>query len=87
MIFLLVELSHAVVNSVPPSKKPCELAVPSVACPKMLKTFTNLPILIFIPELDAESLSHSGKTSQECPTVLEYGHIKRSRSTVVLNLT
>src|SRR5208283_140326 len=36
-----------VANSVPPSKKPCELAVPSVACPKMLKTFTNLPILTF----------------------------------------
>ena len=31
-----------------PPKKPCELAVPSVACPKMLKTFTNLSILTFI---------------------------------------
>ena len=31
-----------------PPKKPCELAVPSVACPKMLKTFTNLSILTLI---------------------------------------
>jgi hypothetical protein len=48
-IFLLVESSNGVVYSVPPSKKPCELAVPSLACPKMLKTLTNLPILTFIP--------------------------------------
>jgi hypothetical protein len=48
-IFLLVEPSNGVANSVPPSKKPCELAVPSVACPKILKTFTNLPIFTFIP--------------------------------------
>jgi hypothetical protein len=48
-IFLLVEPSNGVANPVPPSKKPCELAVPSVACPKILKTFTNLPILTFIP--------------------------------------
>jgi hypothetical protein len=47
-IFLLVEPSNGVANSVPPSKKPCELAVPSVAGPKMLKTFTNLPILTII---------------------------------------
>jgi len=40
-IFPLVEPSNGVANSVPPSKKPCELAVPSVARPKMLKTFTN----------------------------------------------
>ena len=46
-IFLLVEPSNGVANSVPPSKKPCELAVPSVACPKMLKTSINLPILTF----------------------------------------
>jgi hypothetical protein len=47
-IFLLVEPSNGVANSVPPSKKLCELAAPSVACPKMLKTFTNLPIFTFI---------------------------------------
>jgi len=47
-IFLLVEPSNGVANSVPPSKKLCELAAPSVARPKMLKTFTNLPILTFI---------------------------------------
>ena len=48
-IFLLVEPSNGVVNSVAPSKKSCELALPSVAGLKMLKTFTNLPVLTFIP--------------------------------------
>ena len=48
-----MEPSNGVANSVPPSKKPCELAFPSVACLKMLKTFTNLPILTFIRFPDA----------------------------------
>jgi hypothetical protein len=40
-IFLLVEPSNGIANSVPPSKKPCELAVPSVGCPKCSKPSPN----------------------------------------------
>jgi hypothetical protein len=46
-IFLLVNPSNGVADPLPPSKKPRELSVASVVGLKMLKTFTNLPILTF----------------------------------------
>jgi hypothetical protein len=46
-IFLLVNPSNGVADPLPPSKKPRELSGASVVGLKLLKTFTNLPILTF----------------------------------------
>jgi hypothetical protein len=48
-IFLLVKPSNGVADSVPSSKKLRESPLSSVACLKMLKTFTNLPFLTVVP--------------------------------------